>query len=76
MSLDQGGDGERVVHARLGIADPNFEGVEKGCSRMSHQIFLALSMQPVFTEFAVILVFGEGFERIRNAGARKTLKHF
>src|SRR5947207_14265804 len=27
-------------------------------------------------EFAVILVFRERFERVRNAGARKTLEHF
>ena len=44
---------------------------------MSHQIFFGVIDATGFDQqLAVILVFGEGFERIRNAGARKTFEHF
>ena len=44
---------------------------------MSHQIFFALSTQPVLTrQFQIVLVFGKAFERVRDSCARKTFENF
>ena len=48
---------------------------KNGCSRMSHQIFCALSTQPVGDEqLQVIFVPDKAFEGVRNAGAWKALE--
>ena len=75
--LDQRGDGKRVIHARLRIAHADFECVEERVQANVPPDFLRVIDAPGFDEqLAVILVLGERFERIRNAGARKTLEHF
>src|SRR5205823_13935796 len=73
--LDQCGNGERVVHARLRVADAHLQRVEKRIESNIPPNFLGVINTARFQEqFAVILVFGKGFERVHNSRSREWLE--
>src|SRR5437868_6240253 len=75
-SLEQGCDCEGVVHPRLRIAHPHFERVKKRMEpNVPPNLLWIVDATGFDQELAVILIFRERFECVRNAGARKTLKH-
>src|SRR2546423_14344323 len=75
--LDQGGDREGIVDARLRIADAHFQGVEKWMEPDVPPDFLGVIDATGFDQqLAEVFVLGKRLEGIRNSGARKALKHF
>ena len=75
--LDQRRNRERVVHARLSIAHAHLERVEE---RMQPDVppdfFRVIDATGFDQQLAVIVVLRKRFERVGNAGARKTFEHF
>src|SRR5256714_5031447 len=74
--LDQGGDCEGIVDARLRIADAHFQGVEKRMEPDVPPDFLGvIDATGLDEELAKIFVLGEGLEGIGNSGAWKAFEH-
>ena len=75
--LDERGHRERVVDARLRVADADLERVEKRMEPDVPPDFLRIiDATGLDQQLAVIFVLGKRFERVGNSGARKTLEHF
>ena len=75
--LDDRRHRDRVVDARLRIADSHFERVEERMEPdVPPDLLRVIDAVGADEELQVILVFGEAFEGIGNAGARETLEHF
>ena len=75
--LNQRGDREGVVHARLRIAHAKFQRVEKRMQpNVPPDFFGVIDAAGLDQQLAVIFVLRKRFERVGNAGARKTLENF
>ena len=75
--LNQRRDRQGVVDPRLGIANPKFQRVENGMQpNVPPDFFRVIDATGFDQQFAVIFVFGQRFERVRNSGSRKALEHF
>ena len=66
--LNDRGERDGVIHARLRITDADLEGVEKRVEPdVPPNLFRVIDAVRAHEQLAVILVFGEAFERIRDA---------
>ena len=75
-SLNQRRDRQGIVHAGLRIAHAYLKRVEKWVQPdVPPDFFSVIDATGFHQKLAVILILRERLERIRDAGARKTLEH-
>ena len=73
--LHQSRQRDGVVNARLRIANPKFNGVEKRMQpHVPPNLFRIIDAVRGDQQFPIVFVFAKTLERVRNTGARKTFE--